>query len=132
MYKCVLLYNQCASGGPGADRSDHFAHCDLFTNDSENEDKEITQVETVKNVPHGAGGCIAPVKIIQDVNVVAIVVSGLGARPMQGFSEVGITVYYADNKQEYTVGTILRQILNTGLPEIHADQICKGSGNCHH
>jgi len=118
-------------GGLKASRSEHFGHCDVFTVvDLEN--SAVTQVELVTNVPHGAGGCVGPVNLLKDTGVEAIVVSGMGARPMQGFSDAGITVYYADKITVTDVGSVVRRFTEGGLPVMHPTQACKGSGNCHH
>ncbi len=118
-------------GGIDAARSEHFGHCDVFTV-VELEDKQAGSVSIVQNVPHGSGGCLGPVTVLQDAGVDAIVVSGMGARPMQGFSEAGITVYYADNKQIKDVKSAVEKLSGSGLPVMNPDQACKGSGNCHH
>jgi len=118
-------------GGLDASRSEHFGHCDCFTVVNLDEG-QATQVEMVKNVPHDAGGCLAPVSLLQNAGVTAIVVAGMGARPMQGFSEAGITVFYADQKMVPDVRTALQKIAGGGLPIMRPTQACQGSGNCHH
>ncbi len=97
-----------------------------------NENNEVADVKIVKNVPHDAGGCMAPVKVLQNSDVEAIIVSGMGARPMQGFNQVGITIYYADQKQVPNVASVVENLLAKKLPVMHVDQACTGSGNCHH
>ena len=71
-----------------------------------------------------------PVKAIEEAE--AIVVGGMGARPMQGFAGVGIHVYFADKTSVTTVGEAVAKFAAGQLPEMNADQVCKGSGNCHH
>ncbi|MCW5199955.1 dinitrogenase iron-molybdenum cofactor biosynthesis protein, partial [Desulfobulbus sp. F1] len=83
-------------GGLAANISGHFGHCDLFTLINIQEGK-VASVDTVNNVAHSAGGCLAPVNLLRDKGVGAIVVGGMGARPMQAFAEAGIAVYYADH-----------------------------------
>ncbi len=119
-------------GGLDADRAEHFGHCDLFTVVDINENNEVKSVEIVKNVPHDADGCMAPALVLQDSDVKSIIVSGMGARPMQGFNEVGITIYYADQKQLPNVTSVVENLLAKKLPVMHCDQACTGSGNCHH
>ena len=118
-------------GGMDAPRSEHFGHCDVFTVVRLQQDQE-TEVQVVNNVEHGSGGCIEPVRLLQDAGVTAIVVAGMGARPMQGFAEAGITVYYADHGQVPDVKSAVSRLAGSGLPEMHPTQACKGSGNCHH
>lgn len=118
-------------GGLKASRSEHFGHCDVFTV-VDFEMSAVADVELVTNVPHGAGGCVGPVNLLRDAGVEAIVVSGMGARPMQGFSDAGITVYYADKITVTDVNSAVKKISEGGLPVMHPAQACKGSGNCDH
>lgn len=118
-------------GGMDASRSEHFGHCDVFTV-VQLEENEATEIRVVENVPHGSGGCTEPVSILKDAGVTAIVVAGMGARPMQGFFEAGITVYFADNGLVPDVKSAVTKLSGVGLPEMHPTQACKGSGNCHH
>ena len=119
-------------GGLQAQRSDHFGHCDLFTLVDLDEKLQIKDVSIIKNGDHEAGGCLVPVKILQDAAAEAIIVGGMGARPMRGFAEVGITVYFADRSRLTTVQDVVDGLTTNALPVMHADQVCKGSGNCHH
>jgi predicted Fe-Mo cluster-binding NifX family protein len=96
------------------------------------EKKEIKDVTIIQNGDHEAGGCLVPVKILQDAGAEAIIVGGMGARPMRGFADVGITVYFADRSSMKTVQEVVGGLTANKLPVMHADQVCKGSGNCHH
>ena len=119
-------------GGLEAERSDHFGHCDIFTLLDIDNKKEIKDVTIIQNGDHEAGGCLVPVKILQDAGAEAIIVGGMGARPMRGFADVGITVYFADRSSMKTVQDVVGGLTADKLPVMHADQVCKGSGNCHH
>jgi predicted Fe-Mo cluster-binding NifX family protein len=119
-------------GGIDAERSDHFGHCDMFTMVDINEKNEIKEVKIIKNGDHEAGGCMVPVKLLQDAGAESIVVGGMGARPMRGFADAGITVYFADRSLMKTVQDVISGLTANQLPVMHADQVCKGSGNCHH
>lgn len=118
-------------GGLQAARSEHFGHCDVFTV-VELEKSDVVHVEQVTNTPHDQGGCVAPVNLLKNAGVEAIVVSGMGARPMQGFSEAGITVYFADNITVTDADSAVKKFVEGRLPVMHPAQACKGSGNCHH
>ncbi len=118
-------------GGLNANISGHFGHCDLFTLISIQEGK-IAAVDTVANLEHGAGGCVAPVNLLRDKGVGAIVVGGMGARPMQAFAEAGIAVYYADCDALRSVGEAADGFLSGKFPQMRPEQTCKGSGTCHH
>jgi predicted Fe-Mo cluster-binding NifX family protein len=119
-------------GGMEASRSDHFGHCDVFTVVEVDGDNKATSVETLPVPDHGAGGCMVPVKTLSDAGVNAIVVGGIGARPMQGFAEVGIDVYWADKNSIPTAGDVMEKFSANQLPKMNADQACNGGSNCHH
>ncbi len=119
-------------GGLDAERSDHFGHCDLFTMVDLDENNEIKEVTTIQNGDHEAGGCMVPVKILQNAGAESIIVGGMGARPMRGFADVGIAVYFADRSSMRTVQDVVNGFAANRLPVMHADQVCKGSGSCHH
>jgi len=117
-------------GGLEAGRSDHFGHCDVFTI-IKVQDGEIAEVDTLANQEHGAGGCMVPVQFLKNQDVKAIVVGGIGARPLQGFVDAGIDVFYADRNVAQTVGSVVDGMLKGQFPIIQADQACQGHANCH-
>lgn len=119
-------------GGLLAERSDHFGHCDVFTVVELDGQQAIKAVTTIANGGHEAGGCMVPVQLLKDAQVQAIVVGGMGARPMRGFADAGISVYFADRENMKSVQEVVDGFAAKRLPVMHADQVCKGSGNCHH
>lgn len=118
-------------GGLEASRSDHFGHCDVFTLVEVDNNKQVTSVDTLPVPDHGAGGCMVPVQTLKDAGVNAIVVGGIGARPMQGFSEVGIDVYWADRGSIPDAATVMEEFSAGKLPKMNTDQACNGGSNCH-
>ena len=78
-------------GGLDAQRSGHFGRCDCFTL-VDVVDGKVGEVEVLQNAPHVEGGCMAPVLVLAEHNVNAIVVDGIGGRPLMGFNQVGIAV----------------------------------------
>lgn len=118
-------------GGMDAERSDHFGHCDVFTLITVSGGK-IANVETVEQIAHDAGGCMVPVKTLSATGAQAIVVGGIGARPLAGFAEEGIDVYFAPREQIRTVSEVMTAFLEGNLPVMQPGQACKGGGNCHH
>ncbi len=127
----LLAVPSDSPGGLAAQISGHFGHCDLFTLINIQEGK-IASVDTVANLEHGAGGCVAPVNLLRDKGVGAIVVGGLGARPMQAFAAAGIAVYYADQAALSKVEAAVSGMLAGKFPQMRPEQTCKGSGSCHH
>ena len=112
-------------------RSDHFGHCKHFTLvDIEN--GNITGVTALANDPHEAGGCLKPVGVLKEQQVDTIVVGGMGAKPFQRFAEAGIKVFFADRVQCPDVESAVNSLLNGKLAQMNLQQLCKGSGNCHH
>ena len=79
-------------GGLEARRSGHFGRCECFTLvDVEN--GAVGQVTVLTNAPHTEGGCMAPVMALAEHMVDAIVVDGIGGRPLIGCHQVGIAVH---------------------------------------
>lgn len=119
-------------GGLHAGISDHFGHCDVFTLITIQDDT-IAAVNTVANAGHSAGGCLEPVNLLRDNGVQAIVVGGIGARPMQAFAQVGIQVYYADRNTLQNVSEAADGLIADKFPMMRTDQTCQGDGgNCQH
>ncbi|MBW2615399.1 MAG: NifB/NifX family molybdenum-iron cluster-binding protein [Deltaproteobacteria bacterium] len=112
-------------GGLDGQRSGHFGHCDVFTMvDVEN--GEIREVSTVPNQSHVQGGCMVPVNLLADHNVKALIVGGIGMRPLMGFKQVGINVYYDATRAE--IRPVVEDLISGKLPEIGDDQVCGGGG----
>lgn len=118
-------------GGLTGKRSEHFGHCDLFTL-MDMSAGNISQIQTVDNVAHGAGGCLMPVKLLQDHNVHGIVVSGMGARPLQGFAKAGIEVFFAPKHPYQDVKSLVKGMFRNEFPLMQAEQACHGQGKCYH
>lgn len=117
-------------GGLEGGRSEHFGHCDLFTLiDVEN--GNVVGVNTVPSVAHGAGGCMEPVNVLKEHGVHAIVVAGMGARPLQGFAQVGIDVYFAARHAFETVAEVVSGMQENKLILMEPTQACQGHGDCH-
>ena len=113
------------NGGLDATRSGHFGHCDVFTLiDVEN--GEIKKVSTIPNQEHVQGGCMVPVNLLASHNVKALVVGGIGMRPLMGFKEAGIDVYHDAQRPE--IRPVVEDLIAGKLPEINNDQVCGGGG----
>ena len=109
-------------GGLDAPMGMHFGHCDLFTL-VETEDNKVTTVTTMPNPPHEEGGCLAPVQLLAGKGVNAIIVGGMGYRPLMAFAQAGIRVLYA---KAPTVQACIDAYLAGQLPEFSKDQTCHG------
>ncbi len=112
-----------APGGLDAERSGHFGHCDVFTF-VDVEGGEIKQVKTVSNQTHVQGGCMVPVNLLASHNVKALIVGGIGMRPLMGFRQVGIDVYYDGTRPQ--IRPVVEDLVAGRLPLIGDDQVCGG------
>ncbi len=112
-------------GGLEAMRAGHFGHCDLFTL-IQLEDGAIKDVSVVENPPHVQGGCFAPVNILHQSGAHALIVGGIGMRPLMGFQQVGIEVYYGPEGE--TVESVVNELLSGKLQLIAQHQVCGGGG----
>ncbi len=114
-----------APGGLDAQRSGHFGHCDVFTLVDVVEG-EIKAVTTVPNQSHVQGGCMVPVNLLAQQQVNALIVGGIGMRPLMGFKQVGIDVYYDATRPE--IRPVVEDLIAGRLPAIGEDQVCGGGG----
>jgi predicted Fe-Mo cluster-binding NifX family protein len=112
-------------GGLNGMRSGHFGHCDVFTF-IDVEDGEIKNVSTIRNQEHVQGGCMVPVNLLAQHKVSALVVGGIGMRPLAGFRQVGISVYHDDQRPE--IKPVVEDLIPGKLQEIKDDQVCGGGG----
>ena len=112
-------------GGLAATRSGHFGHCDLFTL-VDIEDGQVANVETISNVEHAEGGCLVPVNLLRDQNVDALVVGGMGYRPLMGFKDVGIDIYYAAPETFIDAQSVLNAFIAGQLSVMEPQQACGG------
>jgi len=113
------------AGGLDGHRSGHFGHCDVFTLvDVKN--GEIEKVTTLANQSHVQGGCMVPVNLLAQHNVSALIVGGIGLRPLMGFQQVGINVYYDATRPE--IRPVVEDLISGILPRIENDQVCGGGG----
>lgn len=111
--------------GLDAVRAGHFGHCDCFTIVAI-EDGEVKGVESLANPPHEEGGCMRPVLLLSEAGVDAIVAAGMGMRPLMGFGEQGITVFF-DNETPQ-VGAVAQRVAKGELPIMGQEHAC----NHHH
>jgi len=112
-------------GGLDGTRAGHFGHCDVFTF-IDVEDGKIKNVSTLANQEHVQGGCMVPVNLLAKHNVQALIVGGIGMRPLMGFKQVGIDVYHDAQCSE--IKPVVEDLIAGRLQEIKNDQVCGGGG----
>ena len=108
-------------GGLDAQRAGHFGRCACFTL-VDVVGEEVQDVKVLQNAPHTEGGCMAPVLVLAENNVDAIVVQGIGGRPLMGFNQVGITVLAGVGAD---VRTTVDAYLSEGLPAVGFEHACR-------
>lgn len=112
-----------AQGGLDGQRSGHFGHCDAFTL-VDVEGGQIKEVSTLPNQEHVQGGCMVPVNLLAGQQVNALIVGGIGMRPLMGFRQAGIDVYYDATRPE--IRPVVEDLIAGKLPLIGDDQVCGG------
>jgi predicted Fe-Mo cluster-binding NifX family protein len=83
----------------------------------------------VENAVHG--NCKQPVKLLRKHNVNSLIVSGIGARPLAGFAEEGITVFFAPGQPYQDVNSLMEAMMRGEFPLMTPEQACMGHGGCH-
>ncbi|WP_457563924.1 NifB/NifX family molybdenum-iron cluster-binding protein [Caminibacter pacificus] len=86
------------------------------------ENNEVKDVNFTQNPGHAGGACGNAVTNIQSLGADALIVAGIGARPLMGFKEVGIKVYY-DNVSP-TVGEAIERFIKGETEEIRPENAC--------
>ncbi|MCA1986059.1 MAG: NifB/NifX family molybdenum-iron cluster-binding protein [Desulfovibrio sp.] len=110
-------------GGLDAAVGEHFGHCDIYTIVTA-QDGTVQAVETLENVPHVQGGCMAPVKHLANNGVQVLIAGGMGMRPLMGFQQVGIAVYHGAGAP--SVGHAVQALLEGGLRQFAPEFTCGG------
>lgn len=112
-------------GGLDGMRAGHFGHCDVFTC-VDIEDGKIGAVRIVANKEHVQGGCMVPVQLLAQEGVNAIVVGGIGMRPLMGFRQMGIEVYHDAERRD--IRPVVEDFAAGTLTLIGDHQVCGGGG----
>ncbi|AOY58539.1 MULTISPECIES: NifB/NifX family molybdenum-iron cluster-binding protein [Desulfococcus] len=113
------------NGGIDGKRAGHFGHCDVFTL-IDVVDGKIQSVSTIPNEEHVQGGCMVPVNLLARNKVNALIVGGIGMRPLMGFRQMGIDVYY--DAERIDIQPVVADLIAGTLPMIDETQVCGGGG----
>ena len=125
MEKGRIAVPSMETGGLDGQRSGHFGHCDVFTL-VDVEGGKVKEVTTIPNRTHVQGGCMVPVNLLAEHNVTALVVGGIGMRPLMGFRQAGIDVYHDASRQE--IRPVVEDLVAGKLPIIKDNEVCGGGG----
>lgn len=109
-------------GGLDAARSGHFGRSPSFTL-IDLVDGEIAAVDVVENVPHGHGGCMSPVLILGKNMVDAVIVAGIGHRPLLGCLQAGIRVFAGEDRPD--VRSVVEGFVEMELSPVGQDATCR-------
>jgi predicted Fe-Mo cluster-binding NifX family protein len=123
--RMVLAVPSNGEGGLAGERSGHFGHCDCFTL-VEIVDGKVAEVRIVENAPHEAGGCLAPVNVLASHGVSALLAAGMGARPLAGFNDAGISVYF--ESETASIADAVELVLSGAVETMDGRHAC---GGCH-
>jgi len=119
----VIAVPSMNPGGLDAGLGAHFGHCELYTLISVTQGK-ISEVKVIPNVPHQQGGCMAPVTHLANHGVKKLIAGGMGLRPLMGFNQVGIEVYFGNGAT--TVNQAVNSLLAGELPQFTQQHTCGG------
>ena len=119
-----------APGGMEAGFSSHFGQAPAYTL-VELAQGQARQVGVLANQGHTPGGCLAPVAMLKQAGVEALVAGGMGARPLAGLQQSGITVYFGGDAA--TVAQAVTLVAQGRAPQFGPAQVCGGGqGDCGH
>ena len=123
MKKGRIAVPSVEKGGLDGQRSGHFGHCDVFTL-IDVEGGKIKEVSTIQNHEHVQGGCMVPVNLLAEHKVNALIVGGIGMRPLMGFRQAGIDVYHDDQRPD--IRPVVEDLIAGNLRLISDNQVCGG------
>ncbi len=125
MEKGRIAIPSMEQGGLDGKRAGHFGHCDTFTL-VDVKDGVIENISTIANQDHVQGGCMVPVNLLAQNQVNALIVGGIGMRPLMGFRQAGIDVYHDDQRQD--IRPVVEDLIAGKLSKIADNEVCGGGG----
>jgi predicted Fe-Mo cluster-binding NifX family protein len=109
-------------GGLDAARSGHFGRSPSFTL-IDLVDGEIAAVDSVENAPHRHGGSMSPVLTLGTNMVDAVIVAGIGHRPLLGCLQAGIRVFAGEDRPD--VRSVVAAFVEMELSPVGPDATCR-------
>jgi len=70
---------------------------------------------------------MVPVNLLAEAGVNALVVGGIGMRPLMGFKQVGIEVYHDGERMD--IRPVVEDFVAGNLQKISDNQVCGGGGH---
>jgi len=111
-----------APGGLDSPRSGHFGRSPYFTL-VDIVGGEIGPVDVVVNRPHSDGGCMAPVLTLGENFVDAVIVAGIGQRPLLACVQAGIRVFAGEDRAD--VRSAVEAFVEMELSPVGPDATCR-------
>jgi len=108
-----------APGGLDSARSGHFGRSPYFTLVG----GEIGPVGVVVNSPHSHGGCMSPVLTLGENLVDAVIVAGIGQRPLLACVQAGIRVFAGEDRAD--VRSAVEAFVEMELSPVGPDATCR-------
>jgi predicted DNA-binding protein (UPF0251 family)/predicted Fe-Mo cluster-binding NifX family protein len=127
LMNAIVAIPSALPGGLNAELGAHFGHCELYTVVTL-EQSEVKDVKILPNVPHQQEGCMAPVQHLASNGVQVLITGGMGIRPLMGFNQMGIEVFYGAGVQ--TVGQAVAALVEGKLSRFTQEFTCGGGGGC--
>ena len=103
-------------------RDAHFGRANFYTVVELSPEGKTVDVLVVKNEGHKASGCGGAVENICILGADALIVSGIGGSPLQGFAQKGLAVYHDNISQN--VEQSLNAFLANQLTKMQPDMSC--------
>ncbi len=119
--KMRLIFPTDESNGYLSKRGAHFGKAKFYTIVTLENDK-IVDVECVTNQGHSGGACSNAVTNIMALKPDALVVSGIGGSPAQGFAQAGLDLYFDQSSE--TVEISMKMLISGKLEK------SSGNGTC--
>lgn len=110
-----------APGGLDSARSGHFGRSPYFTV-VDIVDGEIGPVGVVANRPHSDGGCMSTVLTLGENFVDAVIVAGIGQRPLLACVQSGIRVFAGEDRAD--VRSAVEAFVEMELSPVGPDATC--------
>ena len=111
-----------APGGLDSARSGHFGRSPYFTL-VDIVGGEIGPVDVVVHRPHSDGGCMAPVLTLGGNFVDAVIVAGIGQRPLLACVQAGIRVFAGEDRAD--VRSAVEAFVEMELSPVGPDATCR-------
>lgn len=117
----IVVFPSDEAEGLNSRRGAHFGRANWYIS-VQIEDGHIQETKNVQNPGHTTGGCGNAVENIRAMGADALVVVGIGPRPLQGFAEIGINVLH--DAKNVTVKESIEAFLRNDLQAMTAEQSC--------